>query len=101
MGKHSRPGPPNQPSRVVPRIFSSDPLEAYNKRRRPPLDQYRRHRPVRVGGGHLCPDEPRVLEEWDGFRFVPAGTAPDLAAAQRWVNALTFGNCADGDESAA
>ncbi|MGX5186201.1 DUF6087 family protein [Streptomyces avermitilis] len=40
------------------------------------------------GAGHLRPDEPRALEEWDGFTFIPAGTAPDLAAAQRWVNEL-------------
>jgi hypothetical protein len=99
MGKHSRPGPPNQPSRAVPRIDTSDPLAAYNKRRRPPLDQYRRYRPLHAGGGHLRPGEPRALEEWDGFRFVPAGTAPDLAAAQQWVNAWAFGDRADDAES--
>ncbi|MCC3770130.1 DUF6087 family protein [Streptomyces sp. UNOC14_S4] len=86
MGKHSRPGPPNQPSRAVPRLNSDDQLAAYNKRRRPPLDIYRRHRPLHGGAGHRHPCEPRALEEWDGFTFVPAGTAADLAAAQRWVN---------------
>ncbi|MEV5239006.1 DUF6087 family protein [Streptomyces cinnamoneus] len=86
MGKHSRPGPPNQPSRATPRSDAADPLAAYNKRRRPPLDVYRRHRPLHGGAGHLRPDEPRALEQWDGFTFVPAGTATDLAAAQRWVD---------------
>ncbi|MFD7506462.1 DUF6087 family protein [Streptomyces sp. NPDC059850] len=70
MGKHSRPGPPNQPSRAVPRA-----------------------------GGHLRPDEPRVLEEWNGFSYEPAGTAPSLAEAQRWVNEQT--TSADNGESAA
>ncbi|MEV2228877.1 hypothetical protein AB0H69_09920 [Streptomyces phaeochromogenes] len=64
MGKHSRPGPPNQPSRAIPRAVADDPLAPYNKRRRPPMDQYRRHRPVSGGGGRLRSGEPRVLEEW-------------------------------------
>ncbi|MET7389823.1 DUF6087 family protein [Streptomyces sp. NPDC005529] len=85
MGKHSRPGPPNQPSRAVPNVGIDDPLAAYNKRRRPPMDIYRRHRPVHGGAGHLRPDEPRVLEEWDGFTYAPSGTASDLAAAAAWV----------------
>jgi hypothetical protein len=85
MGKHSRPGPPNQPSRAVPSVGTDDPLAAYSKRRRPPMDIYRRHRPVHGGAGHLRPDEPRVLEEWDGFTYAPAGTASDLAAAVAWV----------------
>lgn len=92
MGKHSRPGPPNQPSRAVPRVDSDDPLAAYGKRRRPPMDQYRRHRPVHGGAGHLGPDEPRVLEEWDGFAYAVVGTAPTLAAAQKWANELRVGD---------
>ncbi|RKN46840.1 hypothetical protein D7294_01075 [Streptomyces hoynatensis] len=88
MGKHRRPGPPNQPSRAVPRVDADDPLAAYNKRRRPPMDTYRRHRPVHGGAGHLRPDEPRVLEEWNDFAYEVVGTAPDLAAAQEWVSEL-------------
>ncbi|MFJ9380536.1 hypothetical protein [Streptomyces sp. NPDC101455] len=42
MGKHSRPGPSNQPSRAVPNMDASDRLAAYNERRRPPLDVWRR-----------------------------------------------------------
>ncbi|MFI9311171.1 DUF6087 family protein [Streptomyces triculaminicus] len=91
MGKHSRPGPPNQPSRAVPAADPAGPLAAYNERRRPPLDTYRRHRPLHGGAGHLRPDEPRALEEWDGFAFIPAGTAADLAAAQQWANERTSG----------
>ncbi|MEV6593971.1 hypothetical protein [Streptomyces acidicola] len=72
MGKHSRPGPPNQPSRAVPRVDADDPLAAYEKRRRPPLDVWRRHRPLHGGGGHFRPDEPRALEEWNGFSY-PCG----------------------------
>ncbi|AVI00242.1 hypothetical protein C5L38_34895 (plasmid) [Streptomyces sp. WAC00288] len=86
MGKHRRPGPPNQPSRAVPRVDADDPLAAYDKRRRPPMDVHRRHRPVHGGAGHLRPEEPRILEQWDGFNYVPAGTAPDLATAQAWMN---------------
>jgi hypothetical protein len=86
MGKHRRPGPPNQPSRTVPRVDADDPLAVYNKRRRPPMDIYRRHRPVHGGAAHLRPAEPRVLEEWTGFAYEPVGTAPDLAAAREWVD---------------
>ena len=91
MGKHSRPGPPNQPSRAFPRVDADDGLAAYNKRRRPPLDVHRRHRPLHGGGGHLRPREPRILEEWNGFSYEPAGTAANLADAQRWVNEQTTG----------
>lgn len=96
MGKRSRPGPPNQPSRAVPRVDADNPLAAYDKRRRPPMDTYRRHRPVHGGAGHLRPDEPRVLEEWDDFAYQVVGTAPTLAAAQEWVNELQIG----GDSAA-
>ncbi|MFF8322913.1 DUF6087 family protein [Streptomyces bobili] len=91
MGKHSRPGPPNQPSRAVPRVDGGDPLAAYEKRRRPPLDIHRRHRPLHGGGGHLQPDEPRALEEWNGFSYEPVGTAANLAEAQQWVSEETSG----------
>jgi hypothetical protein len=91
MGRHSRPGPPNQPSRAVPRADDGDPLAVYHKRRRPPLDVWRRHRPLHGGGGHLRPDEARVLEEWNGFVYVPVGTAPDLATAQAWANGASLG----------
>ncbi|MDT0453817.1 DUF6087 family protein [Streptomyces hesseae] len=43
------------------------------------------------GAGHLHPDQPRALEQWDSFTYVPAGTAPDLAAAQQWANEQTTG----------
>ncbi|MBQ0985284.1 hypothetical protein KBZ10_12300 [Streptomyces sp. F63] len=94
MGKHRRPGPSNQPSRTVPRVDADDPLAAYNKRRRPPMDLYRRHRPVHGGAGHLRPDEPRVLEEWTGFVYEVVGTAPSLAAAQEWGNELQIDDSA-------
>ena len=92
MGKHRRPGPPNQPSRIVPRLDGSDPLAAYDKRRRAPMDVRRRHRPAGGGAGHVRPDEPRVLEEWDGFTYAPAGTAPNLAAAKEWANERPIGD---------
>ncbi|WP_374117799.1 DUF6087 family protein [Streptomyces sp. S07_1.15] len=75
----------------MPRVDADDPLAAYNKRRRPPMDLYRRHRPVHGGAGHLRPDEPRVLEEWTGFMYEVVGTAPSLAAAQEWGNELQIG----------
>ncbi|MDQ1028962.1 hypothetical protein QF035_006544 [Streptomyces umbrinus] len=87
MGKHSRPGP-NQPSRAEPHIDADDPLAAFEKWRRAPMDVYRRHRPLHGGGSHLRSDEARALEEWDGFSYVPVGTAPDLPAAQAWVGEL-------------
>ncbi|RKT07503.1 hypothetical protein BX286_5565 [Streptomyces sp. 3211.6] len=87
MAKHRRPGPPNQPSRATPRVDPTDPLAAYNERRRAPMDVGRRHRPVNGGGSHLRPEEPRVLEEWNGFMYTVVGTAPDLAAANAWANA--------------
>ncbi|MEU5427425.1 DUF6087 family protein [Streptomyces olivoreticuli] len=88
MGKHSRPGPPNQPSRAIARFDADDPLSPYERRRHMPLDQYRRHRPLHGGAVHVRPDEPRVLEEWDGFTYVPVGTASDLTAARKWANEL-------------
>ncbi|MEU7044962.1 DUF6087 family protein [Streptomyces varsoviensis] len=91
MGKHARPGPPNQPSRAVPRLDGSSPLAPYDRRRQAPMDVWRRHRPLTDGGSHLYPEAPRALEEWDGFAYAPAGTAPDLAAAQAWVNRLPPG----------
>lgn len=50
------------------------------------MDVWRRHRPLHGGASHLKPDEPRALEEWDGFAYVPTGTADDLAAAHAWAN---------------
>ncbi|MFJ2060528.1 DUF6087 family protein [Streptomyces sp. NPDC087908] len=86
MGKHSRPGPPNEPSRAIPDVDPGDPLAAYDKRRRPPLDVHRRHRPLHGGGGHLRAEEPRALEEWNGFSYEPAGIAANPADAMQWVN---------------
>ncbi len=37
------------------------------------------------------------MEEWDGFGYTPAGTAPDLATAQVWVRELEIGTV-DGEE---
>ncbi|MFI7240921.1 DUF6087 family protein [Streptomyces qinglanensis] len=73
-------------------MSADDPLAPYEKRRRPPMDAYRRHRPVHGGAGHLRPDEPRVLEEWSGFAYEVVGTADNLAAAQGWVNELHVGD---------
>ncbi|MGC0415935.1 DUF6087 family protein [Embleya sp. AB8] len=91
MGKHRRPGPPNQPPRDVPHVDADDILAAYHRRRRPPVDGPRRHRPVHGGANHLRPDTPRILEEWDGFVYVPIGIATDLTAAQAWIGALPPG----------
>ncbi len=96
MGKHRRPGPPNQPSRVVPQVDDDDPLVPYDKRRVPPMDEYRRHRALRGGGGHLLPGEPRAMEEWDGFAYVPVGIASDLATARAWVRELDLGTGGGG-----
>ncbi|ALO05708.1 hypothetical protein AQF52_0106 [Streptomyces venezuelae] len=92
MAKHRRPGPPNQPSQAAPRIDADAPLAAYDKRRRPPMDIPRRHRPAHGGASHLRPDEARVLEEWNWFAYEPVGTAPNLAAAQAWMNQLQTDN---------
>lgn len=62
-------------------------MAAYEKRRRSPVDVWRRHRPVHGGATHLRPEEPRILEEWNGFAYEPVGTAPGLAAAQAWADA--------------
>ncbi|UNZ16431.1 hypothetical protein HC362_04390 [Streptomyces sp. 891-h] len=88
MGKHRRPGPPNQSSRTAPRVDPDDPLAPYTKRRRPPMDVYRRRSPLNGGAGHLRANEPRILEEWNGFTYQPVGMAPDLPSAQDWTNEL-------------
>ncbi|MFE7268431.1 DUF6087 family protein [Streptomyces sp. NPDC057592] len=95
MGRHSRPGPPNQPSRAIPHVDADNPLAPYERRRRAPMDVYRRHRPLHDGASHLNPDGPRALEEWDGFAYVPAGTAENLPAAQAWANGTGPGALAD------
>ncbi|WP_330334364.1 DUF6087 family protein [Streptomyces sp. NBC_00536] len=87
MGRHRRPGPPVGPAPTVatwPEADPSSPLAAYERRRTPPMGVVRRHRPASGGGSHVRPDEPRVLEEWDGFRYAPLGTAPNLATARAW-----------------
>ncbi|MEV1007771.1 DUF6087 family protein [Streptomyces sp. NPDC049881] len=86
MGKHRRPGPPNQPSRAVPGVDPADPLGPYEQRRRPPADERRRQRPVSGGAAHLRPEEPRLLEEWNGFAYVAVGIAANRAVAERWVH---------------
>ncbi|MBB5108848.1 hypothetical protein [Streptomyces spectabilis] len=68
-------------------------LAAYHKRRRPPMDVYRRHRPAHGGAAHLRPDEPRVLGQWNDFTCIVVGTAPNLATAQAWET----GPPSDGD----
>ncbi|MFE9630894.1 DUF6087 family protein [Streptomyces sp. NPDC006463] len=85
--------PPSRTTRpTLPRIDAADPLARYDKRRRPPRDIYRRHRPVHGGANHLRPDEPRVLEQWDGFTYEVIGTTPDLVAAREWVNEIALGD---------
>ncbi|MFH8411089.1 DUF6087 family protein [Streptomyces sp. NPDC018019] len=85
MGKHRRPGPPNQPPKTTPAAEREGVTYTYDRRRQPPPEGPRRHRPVHDHGGHLYPDEPRVLEEWTGFQYVIVGTTADLAAAAQWV----------------
>jgi hypothetical protein len=85
MGKHRRPGPLDQPS-ATPGADADNPLAPYEKRRRAPMDEVRRHRPLHGGGSHLKPGEPRILLEWDGFTYVAVGTSPDLATARKWVH---------------
>ncbi|MCX5231311.1 DUF6087 family protein [Streptomyces sp. NBC_00233] len=60
------------------------------------MDVHRRHRPVHGGAGHPRPDEPQVLEQWDGFTYAPAGTAPDRATAQAWANGTAPDAAPDG-----
>ncbi|RBM23314.1 hypothetical protein DEH69_03090 [Streptomyces sp. PT12] len=70
MGKHRRPGPPNQPSRAVPHADPNAPLAPFEKRRRPPMDVLR------------------------GFTYTPTGTAPNLAAARAWEHEADPGTTA-------
>ncbi|MFI1105924.1 DUF6087 family protein [Streptomyces melanogenes] len=69
----------------MPRVDADDPLAAYHRRRRPPMDVWRKHRPLHGGGSHVQPDEARALIEWNGFAYEMTGTAPTLAAAQQWL----------------
>ncbi|MER5773630.1 DUF6087 family protein [Streptomyces sp. NPDC002039] len=75
VGRHRRPEP-------APAV--GGPLAEFEERRRPPAGVARRHRPVGGGASHLRPDEPRLLQEWDGYVYAPAGTAPNLGAARAW-----------------
>ncbi|WP_406000251.1 hypothetical protein [Streptomyces sp. NBC_00829] len=51
-------------------------------------------RSPRTTSSHWQPPavEPHVLNEWSGFAYEPVGIAPDLAAAQAWVNELRIGD---------
>ncbi|MEU1407984.1 DUF6087 family protein [Streptomyces sp. NPDC005728] len=91
MGKHRREGPPDQPSRAVAGIDPGNPLAAYERRRRPPMDVWRKQRPLHGGAGHVHPDQPRALLAWNGFTYEMTGTAQNLAAAQQWVNTTAPG----------
>ncbi|MFJ6484526.1 MULTISPECIES: DUF6087 family protein [unclassified Streptomyces] len=46
----------------------------------------------RGGASHLRPNEPRVLEERNGFAYAPAGTTPNLATTQERVNEIPIDN---------
>lgn len=87
MGKHRRPGPLDQPSRAVPRPDRSDPFLLYQQRRREPADGPRRHHSLQAGSPFGTYD-PHILEEWDGYRYRPAGIAPDLVVARAWAGEL-------------
>ncbi|MFJ9339165.1 DUF6087 family protein [Streptomyces sp. NPDC101733] len=80
MGRHRRT---DSESGAWPKP-DSGPLAAFEERRRPPAGIVRRHRPAGGGASHLRPEEPRLLQQWDGFVYVPVGTAPDLDAARAW-----------------
>lgn len=99
MDKHSRPEPSKQPSRAVPSLDTDDRLAAYEKRRRPPLDVHRRHRPLHWGGGHLWPEEPRALEDYArsrafawGFERVADGSSITTELLPEVVN-VWCGDC--------
>ncbi|MFF9158258.1 DUF6087 family protein [Streptomyces sp. NPDC014846] len=85
MGKHRREGPSDQPSRAVSRIDPDNALAAYERRRQPPMDVWRKQSPLAGGASHVRPDQPRALLTWNGFTYEMTGTAPDLAAAQEWL----------------
>lgn len=87
MGKHRRPGPPNQPSRAVPRVDANDPLASYNERRRAPMDVYRA--PGRWGVERATFGRTSRVS-WRSGMASPTH-APDLAAAKQWISELTGG----------
>ncbi|MER5933236.1 DUF6087 family protein [Streptomyces sp. NPDC002054] len=83
LGRHRRPGTPSE-SQSLPESDPTDPLAAFEERRRPPMGISRRHRPVNGGAAHLRPDEARLLQQWDGYTYALVGTAANLAAARAW-----------------
>jgi hypothetical protein len=94
MGKHSRTGPPGPPPEDRPKpprsddADNADALAPFHRRRQPPIQGARIHRPLHGGASHLDPEQPRLLSEWDGYSYVPAGIAADLAEARDWVAEL-------------
>lgn len=58
---------------------------ALYKRPRAPMEVYRCHGPMCGRAQPPAAEGPRNLESWDGFARVPQGSAPDLAAAERWA----------------
>ncbi|MEU9992767.1 DUF6087 family protein [Streptomyces sp. NPDC048045] len=91
MGKHRREGPPDPPSRATAPIDPDNPLAAYERRRHPPMDVWRKQRPLHGGGSHVQPEQPRALLAWNGFQYEITGTAQNLATAQEWVNTTAPG----------
>lgn len=64
----------------------SEPLEEWAARReqRRPAPGERRATPLGdqpEQGAHVEPDAPRVIQQWDGHQWTPAGIAEDHAAA--------------------
>ncbi|WP_412076131.1 DUF6087 family protein [Streptomyces xanthophaeus] len=84
MGRHRRPE-----HQAWPEPDPGSALAAFEERRRPPAGITRRHRPAGGGASHLRPDEPRLLQQWDGYAYAPAGTAPNLDSARVWERSPT------------
>ncbi|MFJ3840872.1 DUF6087 family protein [Streptomyces sp. NPDC054904] len=80
VGRHRRA----EQSEAWPEPDPGSVLAAFEERRRPSAGIARRHRPAGGGAGHLRPDGPRLPQQWDGYAYAPAGTAPDLDAARVW-----------------
>ncbi|MFF5969954.1 DUF6087 family protein [Streptomyces sp. NPDC012769] len=72
--------------------MSDEPLEDWARRwdeRRTQSRGRLRHVSLTTGpqrGWHIDPGAPRVIEQWDGYAWVPVQIVPDLASAQRMVH---------------
>jgi hypothetical protein len=77
VGRHARPYEPPPPA-----VDPADQLAAFKWRRQAKAGIWRTYHAGDGRGSHVNLTGTQLLVKWDGFKFEPAGTALNRAAAQ-------------------